>query len=223
MSELAARYQSVCQQIKQLTHAKPPQLLAVSKTQSAASIRKLYDLGQRAFGENYLQESLEKIAQLQDLAIEWHFIGHIQRNKTKAIAEHFDWVHGVDRLIIAERLAQQRSAALAPLNVCIQVNIDGQATKAGCQPEEVPHLVQQMSQLSQIRLRGLMIIPRPDHDEAFVTCHELFEWVKPLHQQPEDWDTLSMGMSGDMAPAIAAGSTLVRVGTAIFGTRTKQH
>ena len=227
MSELAARYHAVCQQIQQqiqhLASVHPPQLLAVSKTQPAATIRELYGLGQRAFGENYLQESIEKIAQLQDLAIEWHFIGHIQRNKTKPIAEHFDWVHGVDRLMIAQRLAQQRPAHLPALNLCIQVNIDQQDTKDGCHPDEVMTLVEHISQLQHVRLRGLMIIPQPHHPEAFMQCRELFERVKPIHHCPVDWDTLSMGMSGDMAAAIAAGSTLVRIGTAIFGTRTKQQ
>lgn len=195
------------------------QLLAVSKTHPAGVIREMYKAGQRQFGENYLQEALTKQAELSDLPIEWHFIGHVQRNKTKPIAEHFNWVHGVDRLIIAERLSSQRPPNLPPLNVCIQVNIDGQDTKDGCQPSEVGDLVKQISQLGHIRLRGLMVIPRPDNTAAFFDAKNLFEAVRVAHATPDDWNTLSMGMSGDLEQAIAAGSTLVRVGTALFGAR----
>ncbi|XID75452.1 YggS family pyridoxal phosphate-dependent enzyme [Alkanindiges sp. WGS2144] len=195
------------------------QLLAVSKTQPAAILREMYAAGQRAFGENYLQEALAKQNALGDLDIEWHFIGHVQRNKTKAIAAHFDWVHGVDRLIIAERLSVQRPEDFPPLNICIQVNIDGQDSKDGCAPSEVPELVRQISQLANIRLRGLMVIPKPDNTAAFTEARNLFEQVKNKHAQPDEWDTLSMGMSGDLEAAIAAGSTMVRVGTALFGAR----
>lgn len=195
------------------------QLLAVSKTHPASSLRDMYVGGQRCFGENYLQEALEKIEALQDLEIEWHFIGHVQRNKTKHLAEKFDWVHGVDRLIIAERLSGQRLASQVPLNICLQVNIDGQDSKDGCQPEQVAELVQQISQLPHIRLRGLMVIPAPDNHAAFTAAKALFDQVKSLHAQPQDWDTLSMGMSADLEAAIAAGSTMVRVGTALFGAR----
>lgn len=199
------------------------QLLAVSKTHPSQSLRDMYQAGQRSFGENYLQEALTKIDELQDLEIEWHFIGHVQRNKTKHLAEKFDWVHGVDRLIIAERLSSQRMENRKPLNICIQVNIDGQDSKDGCQPNEVAELVQQISQLLNIRLRGLMVIPAPENSAAFADAKILFEQVKSLHAQPQDWDTLSMGMSGDLDAAIAAGSTMVRVGTALFGARDYHH
>ena len=195
------------------------QLLAVSKTHPSQSLRQMYQAGQRSFGENYLQEALTKIDELQDLEIEWHFIGHVQRNKTKHLAEKFDWVHGVDRLIIAERLSSQRMDSRKPLNICIQVNIDGQDSKDGCQPNEVAELVKQISQLPHIRLRGLMVIPAPENSVAFADAKTLFEQVKSLHARPQDWDTLSMGMSGDLDVAIAAGSTMVRVGTALFGAR----
>ena len=199
------------------------QLLAVSKTHPSQSLRQMYQAGQRSFGENYLQEAMTKIDELQDLEIEWHFIGHVQRNKTKHLAEKFDWVHGVDRLIIAERLSSQRMDSRKPLNICIQVNIDGQDSKDGCQPDEVAELVKQISQLPNIRLRGLMVIPAPENSVAFSDAKTLFEQVKSLHARPQDWDTLSMGMSGDLDAAIAAGSTMVRVGTALFGARDYHH
>lgn len=195
------------------------QLLAVSKTHPASVLREMYAAGQRSFGENYLQEALAKQEELSDLAIEWHFIGHVQRNKTKPLAASFDWVHGVDRLIIAERLSSQRPENLSPLNICIQVNIDGQDSKDGCTPDALPELVQQISQLDHICLRGLMVIPKPDNLAAFDDAKKLFDDVKRNHAQPEVWDTLSMGMSGDLEEAIAAGSTMVRVGTALFGKR----
>ena len=199
------------------------QLLAVSKTHPSQSLREMYQAGQRSFGENYLQEALTKIDELQDLEIEWHFIGHVQRNKTRHLAEKFDWVHGVDRFIIAERLSSQRLETQKPLNICIQVNIDGQDSKDGCQPDEVAELVKQISQLPNIRLRGLMVIPAPENHAAFADAKVLFEQVKAQHAQPQDWDTLSMGMSGDLDVAIAAGSTMVRVGTALFGARDYHH
>ena len=199
------------------------QLLAVSKTHPSQSLREMYQAGQRSFGENYLQEALTKMDELQDLEIEWHFIGHVQRNKTRHLAEKFDWVHGVDRLIIAERLSSQRMDSRKPLNICIQVNIDGQDSKDGCQPDEVAELVKQISQLPNIRLRGLMVIPAPENSVAFADAKTLFEQVKSLHARPQDWDTLSMGMSGDLDAAIAAGSTMVRVGTALFGARDYHH
>lgn len=195
------------------------QLLAVSKTHPSESLREMYQTGQRAFGENYLQEALDKIESLNDLAIEWHFIGHVQRNKTKHLAASFAWVHGVDRLMIAERLSKQREANQTPLNICLQVNIDAQESKDGCQPNEVAELVKNISQLPHLKLRGLMVIPAPNNTHAFLDAKQLFDAVKQEHAQPEDWDTLSMGMSGDMVEAIAAGSTMVRVGTALFGAR----
>lgn len=224
MNYLQDARQHVLQQIRRACeHAQRApetvQLLAVSKTHPSESLREMYAAGQRAFGENYLQEALEKIEALQDLEIEWHFIGHVQRNKTKNLAEKFDWVHGVDRLIIAERLSNQRLQDQSDLNICLQVNIDGQDSKDGCAPDEVAELVAQISQLPKIRLRGLMVIPAPDNTAAFADAKRLFDEVREKHAHPEDWDTLSMGMSGDLEAAIAAGSTMVRVGTALFGAR----
>lgn len=224
MNYLQDARQHVLQQIRRACeHAQRApetvQLLAVSKTHPSESLREMYAAGQRAFGENYLQEALEKIEALQDLEIEWHFIGHVQRNKTKNLAEKFDWVHGVDRLIIAERLSNQRLQDQSDLNICLQVNIDGQISKDGCAPDEVVELVAQISQLPKIRLRGLMVIPAPDNTAAFADAKALFDEVKGKHAHPQDWDTLSMGMSSDLEAAIAAGSTMVRVGTALFGAR----
>ncbi|MEN3977413.1 YggS family pyridoxal phosphate-dependent enzyme [Acinetobacter sp. CWB-B33] len=218
-----ARDQVLCQ-IRQACaqagrDAQTVQLLAVSKTHPSEMLREMHAAGQRAFGENYLQEALEKIEALADLNIEWHFIGHVQRNKTKQLAEKFAWVHGVDRLIIAERLSSQRDVSQEPLNICLQVNIDAQDSKDGCQPADAAELVARISQLPHLRLRGLMVIPAPNNLQAFADTRQLFDLVKDQHAHPEDWDTLSMGMSGDMAEAIAAGSTMVRVGTALFGVR----
>ena len=218
--QVLAQIHTACQQAGR--DEQTVQLLAVSKTHPAEILAEMYTAGQHSFGENYLQEALDKIEKLQDLEIEWHFIGHVQRNKTKHLAEKFDWVHGVDRLIIAERLSNQREDNQVPLNICLQVNIDGQDTKDGCQPEEVADLVAQISQLPKLRLRGLMVIPAPNNTAAFADAKALFEAVKMQHAKAEDWDTLSMGMSGDMTEAIAAGSTMVRVGTALFGTRPKK-
>ena len=224
MNSLQASRNKVLQQIEDACkqaqrEPETVQLLAVSKTHPSESLREMNQTGQRAFGENYLQEALDKIENLNDLDIEWHFIGHVQRNKTKHLAASFAWVHGVDRLIIAERLSSQREASQVPLNICLQVNIDAQDSKDGCQPNEVAELVQRISQLPQLKLRGLMVIPAPNNTQAFSDAKQLFEQVKSEHAHPEDWDTLSMGMSGDMTEAIAAGSTMVRVGTALFGAR----
>lgn len=199
-------------------------LLAVSKTYPSEAIATLYKEGQIQFGENYVQEAVAKIQELSSLKaepnpIEWHYIGHIQRNKTKDLAEHFDWVQGVDRLIIAERLNDQRPENLPPLNICIQVNIDNEASKSGCSPEQLPELIQQISQLPKLRLRGLMIIPAKNSTTAFNQTKALFEQNRQYHIKPNDWDTLSMGMSADREQAVANGSTMVRVGTAIFGQR----
>lgn len=224
MNQSEQSRQSVLSQIEQACQQaqRDPatvQLLAVSKTHPSLALREMYAVGQRSFGENYLQEALTKIEELQDLEIEWHFIGHVQRNKTKHLAEKFDWVHGVDRLIIAERLSSQRLESQKTLNICLQVNIDGQDSKDGCQPEEVSELVKQISRLPNIRLRGLMVIPAPENHAAFADAKVLFEQVKSQHAQSQDWDTLSMGMSADLDAAIAAGSTMVRIGTALFGAR----
>lgn len=196
-------------------------LLAVSKTFPVASVREAYEAGQSAFGENYLQEALDKIAALRDLPLEWHFIGPIQSNKTRPIAEHFAWVHGVDRLKVAERLSAQRPASLPPLNICLQVNVSGEASKSGVAPEEVAPLANAVIRLPGLRLRGLMAIPAPTDDparqrEPFVRMREL---LTSLNAQGMQLDTLSMGMSHDFAVAIQEGATIVRVGTAIFGAR----
>ncbi len=196
-------------------------LLAVSKTFSPAAIREAYHAGQIAFGESYVQEALEKIAALHDLPLEWHFIGPIQSNKTRAIAENFSWVHGVDKLKIAERLSAQRPQNLPPLNVCLQVNVSGEDSKSGVAPDEVDGLAQAVTRLPQLRLRGLMAIPAPSDNVAaqhppFALLRELRD---KLNRQGLSLDTLSMGMSHDFAAAIAEGATIVRVGSAIFGQR----
>lgn len=193
-------------------------LLAVSKTKPAAAIREAHAAGQRDFGENYLQEALAKQVELADLELIWHFIGPIQSNKTKAIAEHFDWVHSVDRLKIAQRLAEQRPAHLSPLNICLQVNVSGEASKSGCTPEELPVLAQAVTQLPGLRLRGLMTIPEPSDDPQ--TQHEPLARLRQLRDGLGlSLDTLSMGMSQDLEAAIAEGATWVRIGTALFGAR----
>lgn len=198
----------------------PPEvmLLCVSKTKPSSDIRTLAGEGQRAFGENYLQECLKKQSDLGDLDIEWHYIGHIQRNKTRDIAKAFTWVHTLERRIIAERLNEQRQG-LPPLNVLIQVNIDDEQSKSGCAIDEVESLVETILALPNLVLRGLMIIPAKDSTDAFVRTKALFDNIK-LKFNPPSWDTLSMGMSSDMAAAIENGSTMVRVGSAIFGERT---
>ncbi len=193
-------------------------LLAVSKTKPAAAVREAYAAGLRDFGENYLQEALGKQTELTDLPLCWHFIGPIQSNKTRAIAEHFDWVHSVDRLKIAQRLSEQRPANLAPLNICIQVNVSGEASKSGCTPADLPALAAAISALPNLTLRGLMAIPEPteeraEQDAAFASVRTLQDSLNlPL-------DTLSMGMSHDLESAIAQGATWVRIGTALFGAR----
>jgi len=225
MNKLQDARDQVLAQIQEASHKAgraddAVQLLAVSKTHSAVVLREMYQAGQRSFGENYLQEALEKIHSLQDLNdIEWHFIGHVQRNKTKLLAENFDWVHGVDRLIIAERLSAQRPEQRAALNICIQVNIDGQESKDGCSPEQVAELVKMISQLPNLCLRGLMVIPAPGHTDAFEHTQQLFNQVRTFHAHPQVWDTLSMGLSADLEAAVVAGSTMVRIGTALFGAR----
>jgi pyridoxal phosphate enzyme (YggS family) len=193
-------------------------LLAVSKTKTREDIEEAYAVGQRDFGENYLQEALAKIAAIQHPDLIWHFIGPIQSNKTRDIAAHFQWVHTVDRLKIAERLSQQRPAHLPPLQVCIQVNIDADEAKSGCIPTETAVLGEAINRLPNLRLRGLMTIPREGSGtEPF---HDLAQLARNLRSDGLILDTLSMGMSGDLALAITAGSTLVRVGSAIFGTRS---
>ncbi len=196
-------------------------LLAVSKTFGAEAVQAAFEAGQTAFGENYIQEAVEKITALRHLPIEWHCIGPVQSNKTRLVAGHFDWVHTVDRLKIAQRLSEQRPADLAPLQVCIQVNVDGGPTKSGVVPREALALAQAVAGLTRLRLRGIMCIPEPapDFDAAcavFKRASDLFEGLKA---QGLALDTLSMGMSADLEAAIASGSTMVRVGSAIFGER----
>ena len=193
-------------------------LLAVSKTKPAAALREAAGAGLRDFGENYLQEALDKQLELADLPLVWHFIGPIQSNKTRAIASHFDWVHSVDRLKIAQRLAEQRPPERGPLNICLQVNVSGEASKSGCHPDELPALATAVSQLPNLRLRGLMAIPEPTDDPA--SQRAAFARLRTLSEALNlSLDTLSMGMSQDLEAAIAEGATWVRVGTALFGAR----
>ena len=193
-------------------------LLAVSKTKPAAALRDAYAAGLRDFGENYLQEARAKQVELADLPLCWHFIGPIQSNKTRDIAEHFAWVHSVDRLKIAQRLSEQRPDGQPPLNICIQVNVSGEASKSGCAPADLPALAHAISALPRLTLRGLMAIPEPtderaEQDAAFAKVRELQEGLNM------GLDTLSMGMSHDLESAIAQGATWVRIGTALFGAR----
>jgi len=197
------------------------QLLAVSKTWPAEDLRKLANQGQRCFGENYLQEALTKIAALSDLRIEWHFIGPIQSNKTRDIAANFDWVQSIDRIKIARRLSEQRPSNLDKLNVCIQVNIDNEDSKSGVKSDEVLNFAKQIIQFEHLQLRGLMIIPKKTTDpqqqqHSFQNAQSLFSQLAAIYPSI---DTLSMGMSADMECAIAEGSTMVRIGTALFGAR----
>lgn len=231
--------QQVLAQIEEATNQagrKPGsvKLLAVSKRFPVPNLLSMADCGQRAFGENYLQEALEKQVSVRDerpdLQLEWHFIGAIQSNKTRPVAENFDWVHTVDREKIASRLNDQRPADAPPLNVCIQVNIDHSESKSGCSPAEAPALALAVSQMPQLRLRGLMAIPAPSDDEAvqraaFTALRELSVQLKAqlgvdTNADPDLLDTLSMGMTSDLSQAIAEGSTMVRIGTALFGKRS---
>ncbi len=197
-------------------------LLAVSKTFGADAVAQAHAAGQTAFGENYIQEAVDKIQALRHLPLEWHCIGPIQSNKTRLVAEHFDWVHTIDRLKIAQRLSEQRPAHLAPLQVCIQVNVDGGASKSGVAASEALALVQAVAALPRLRVRGLMCIPEPAPD--FVAACAVFTGARALFDEMKlagmPLDTLSMGMSADLEAAIASGSTLVRVGSAIFGQRS---
>jgi pyridoxal phosphate enzyme (YggS family) len=196
-------------------------LLAVSKTFPAAAVRVAYAGGQVAFGENYLQEALDKMAELSDLPIEWHFIGPIQSNKTRPIAENFAWVHGVDRMKIAERLSEQRPQHLPLLNICLQVNVSGEQSKSGVAPDEVAGLARSVALLPNLKLRGLMTIPSPAADEVAqrLPFAQMRDLLDGLNSQGMALDTLSMGMSHDFPAAIREGATIVRIGTAIFGSR----
>jgi PLP dependent protein len=226
MTTIAENLQSVHQRIARACDAagrdvNEVTLLAVSKTFGPDAVREAFSAGQRAFGENYIQEAVDKIEMLRDLPLQWHCIGPIQSNKTRWVAAHFDWAHTVDRLKIAQRLSEQRRADQPPLQVCIQVNIDRGPTKAGVPPAEVAALAREVAQLPRLALRGLMTIPEPAADFAaqkavHVRAKALFD---QLRADGLAIDTLSMGMTGDLEAAVAAGSTMVRIGTAIFGMR----
>ena len=196
-------------------------LLAVSKTFPSSAVREAYLAGQREFGENYVQEALAKINELRDLQIVWHFIGPIQGNKTRAIAENFAWVHGVDRLKIAQRLSEQRPLRLTPLNICLQVNVSGEDSKSGVSPLEIGKLAVEVSELPHLRLRGLMAIPAPaaSPDVQRKPFAQLRELMLEIRAKGIEMDTLSMGMSHDFEAAIQEGATIIRIGTAIFGHR----
>jgi hypothetical protein len=229
MTTISANLQAVLARIEAAArqYGRDPQdvvLLAVSKTWPADCVREALAAGQRAFGENYVQEGVDKVVALHDAGasgVEWHFIGPLQSNKTRQVAGHFDWVHSIDRLKIAERLAEQRPATLPPLSVCLQINVSGEQTKSGVSLAEAPALARAIAQMPRLRLRGLMAIPAPsDAFEAqrlpFRRVHELYD---QLRADGLALDTLSMGMSHDLEAAIAEGATMVRVGTAIFGER----
>lgn len=226
MTIIAARLQAVNERIAAAARAagRLPQdvtLVAVSKTFPASAIVEARAAGQRAFGENYLQEALDKLPALAGKDVEWHYIGPIQSNKTRPIAEHFAWVHGVDRQKIAQRLSDARPAGLGPLQVCLQVNVSGEASKGGIAPEAALELAQSVAGLPRLRLRGLMAIPEPTEDTGLQRAR--FRRLRELRDQIAargiPLDTLSMGMSADMEAAIAEGATMVRIGTAIFGAR----
>ena len=204
---------------------RPPnsvKLLAVSKTKPVSDIMAAYEAGQRMFGENYVQEGVDKIQQLEAYKdIEWHMIGPIQSNKTKVVAQHFDWVQTIDRTKIAQRLNDQRPTTHAPLNVCIQVNIDDEDSKSGVKPDQLDELISFVSALPQLQLRGLMAIPKanPSAEEQKATLNKLHDLFRRYHTKLASFDTLSVGMSADMREAILHGSTMVRIGSAIFGAR----
>jgi PLP dependent protein len=228
MATIANRLQQVHERVASAcAHATRPvqsvTLLVVSKTFSADAVREAFAAGERRFGENYVLEGVAKIAQLADLrgAIEWHLIGPLQSNKTRVVAEQFDWVHSVDRLKIAQRLSEQRPAQLAPLQVCLQVNISGEPSKSGLRPDEVLAVAQAVAALPRLVLRGLMAIPEPVADLAAQCAphRDLHDLLQSLNANGLALDTLSMGMSADLEAAIAEGATIVRVGSAIFGGR----
>jgi len=226
MTTIQANLQSVWRRIDaacRQAHRSPGSvlLLAVSKTFPASSIQEAYFAGQRSFGENYVQEAVEKITELSCLDIDWHFTGPLQSNKTRLVASHFSWVHGVDRYKIAQRLSEARDAHLPPLNVCIQVNLSGEVTKSGIAPGEVADLARAVATLPRLRLRGLMAIPEPTPDAVLLRRRyaELRSLHDTLNTDGLGLDTLSMGMSSDLELAIEEGATIVRVGSAIFGSR----
>lgn len=228
MTSISANLQAVGARIRDAARAagRDPQavvLLAVSKTWPAAAVREAAAAGQRAFGENYVQEGVAKAEELAALGLEWHFIGPLQSNKTRAVAQHFQWVHSIDRLKVAERLSTQRDVHLPPLQVCLQVNVSGEDSKSGVAPAELPALAHAVAALPRLQLRGLMCIPEPTDDIALQ--RQRFAELRRLRDQLVAGglmlDTLSMGMSHDLDAAVAEGATIVRVGTAIFGTRDR--
>lgn len=226
MSRIAENLETLRERIRRAcTAAGRPEhsvrLLAVSKTFDAQSVRTAAAAGQMEFGESYVQEALAKQAELGDLRLVWHFVGPVQSNKTRSIAASFDWVHGVDRLKIAQRLSEQRPAHLPPLDICVQVNISGEASKSGCTPEQTAGLCAAISGLPRLRLRGLMAIPAPGiaHGDARAPFRALRQLFESIRDRGIPLDTISAGMSDDLEDAIAEGATLVRVGTAIFGLR----
>lgn len=230
MTSISANLQAVRERVDAAARAvgRTPDevvVLAVSKTRPVASILEAARAGQHAFGENYVQEGVAKIEALRDRRLEWHFVGPLQSNKSRAVAMHFDWVHSVDRSRLAERLSAQRDAAFPALNVCIQVNVSGEASKSGVAPDDVLSLAEKVAALPRLRLRGLMCIPEPDGDPEVLRgrFRTLRRLLADLNARGFSLDTLSMGMSDDLEVAIAEGSTLVRVGTAIFGARTKSR
>lgn len=227
MTSISANLQAVRERIERAAAAasRPVgavSLLAVSKTWPAERVSEAAAAGQRAFGENYVQEGVDKIRALEGLGLEWHFIGPLQSNKSRLVAAHFDWLHSLDRLTLAQRLSSQRPQGRAALNVCIQVNVSGEASKSGVAPDEVGPLAHAVAALAGLRLRGLMCIPEPDGGESVLRARFrlLGEIGAALRGQGLALDTLSMGMSQDLELAIAEGSTLVRVGSAIFGSRS---
>lgn len=227
MSDIKQRFNKINSQIRHAEYAAgrnrgSVQLLAVSKTKPAFDVTMAYQIGQRHFGESYLQEALLKQKALAAFDITWHFIGPIQSNKTKAIAENFSWVHSVDRLKIAKRLSEQRPAHLPALNVCLQVNISAEASKSGVSLTELPLLIEQVEALPNLSLRGVMTVPEPenDYEKQCKPFRQLYQTVKRLDITV--LDTFSFGMTGDLKAAIAEGSTIVRIGTALFGARLYQ-
>ena len=225
-SGISARLQNIAERIARAAAAsgRDPsevRLLAVSKTWPAESLREAAEAGQRAFGESYAQEAIDKVDALAGLGLEWHFIGPLQSNKTRPVANAFVWVHYVDRLRIAQRLSEQRDVHLPPLQVCIQVNVSGEASKSGVTPDALPELARAVAALPRLRLRGLMTIPEPSPDVAMQRARfaSLRHMRDALNSAGMGLDTLSMGMSDDLEAAVAEGSTMVRVGTAIFGSR----
>jgi len=225
MTIIAYRLQEIIAAIQRAQDASPYQqqvkLVAVSKAQPADAVRSAYAAGQKIFGENYLQEALDKQAQLADLDIEWHFIGPIQSNKTQPISQHFSWVHSVDRLKIAQRLNDARPDHLPPLQICLQVNVSNEESKSGVAPSDLATLASQIQQMPKLKLRGLMAIPAPSSDEAQQTVQfkQVRQCYDALLAQGFELDTLSIGMSDDYQAAIAQGATFVRIGSALFGAR----